>query len=359
MPEIVSPSIDYRLVSENYGHFVIEPLYPGYGLTLGNALRRVLLGSLPGAAVTAVKIDGIQHEFSTIPHMKEDTMEFMLNVKGIRLRYLSDRPDKLSLEASGEGEVRAGDIKSSADFEIVNPDHHLATLDSPEAKLNVEFTVEIGRGYVRTDSRDGRFIGVLPIDAVFTPIRRVNYKVEKAKVEDRDVPHPGRDTHYDRLIIDVLTDGTISPDDAVATSARILTQQFSIFSNLGRPPEAVAMAKEPPLPAGEMTLDQLGLTSRTYNTLLRAGITSLAMLLGKTRKEFIDLKHLGPKSWDEIQKRLVAVGIVEKGKEGDREATITHDLSPITDDEEEVPEDLERDEMVKKLQERFLVREDK
>ncbi|MCL0041430.1 DNA-directed RNA polymerase subunit alpha, partial [Dehalococcoidia bacterium] len=229
MLEIVSPSIDYRLVSENYGHFVIEPLYPGYGLTLGNALRRVLLSSLPGAAVTAVKIDGIQHEFSTIPHMKEDTMEFLLNVKGIRLRYLSDRSGKLILEASGEGEVRAGDIKSSADFEIVNPDHHLATLDSPEAKLNVEFTVEIGRGYIRAGPRDGQSIGVLPTDAVFTPIQRVGYKVEKTKIADR--------SGYDRLIIDVLTDGTISPDGAVATSARILTQQFSIFSaNLGKPP---------------------------------------------------------------------------------------------------------------------------
>ncbi|MBT9163432.1 MAG: DNA-directed RNA polymerase subunit alpha [Chloroflexi bacterium] len=341
MPEIVSPSIDYRLVSENYGHFVIEPLYPGYGLTLGNALRRVLLGSLPGAAVTAVKIDGIQHEFSTIPHMKEDTMEFLLNVKGIRLRYLSNRSGELFLEASGEGEVRAGDIKSSAAFAIANPVHHLAILDSPEAKLNVEFTVEIGRGYIRAARGDGS-IGVLPVDAVFTPIRRVNYNVEKTRLGDR--------SDYDRLVIDVLTDGTISPDDAVATSARILTQQLSIFSNLGRPPEAVAVAKEPSLPAGKlnMTLDQLGLSLRTYRTLRRAGIASLEMLLGKTKQEFIDTRLLGPKTWNEVEGRLVAVGLLREGEGGNQMPR-----------EEEVPEDLERDAMMKKLQERFLVLEDK
>ena len=335
MFEIVSPSIDYQLVSENCGHFVIEPLYPGYGLTLGNALRRVLLSSLPGAAVTAVKIDGIQHEFSTIPHMKEDTMEFLLNVKGIRLRYLSDRPAKLILEASGEGEVCAGDIKPSADFEIVNPDHHLATLDSPEAKLNVEFTVEIGRGYVR--ARDGQPIGVLPVDAVFTPIRRVSYNVEKTKIADR--------SGYDRLIIDVLTDGTISPDNAVAASARILTQQFSIFTNLGKPEEeAVAAAKEP---SPDMTLDQLGLSPRTYNALRRAGITSITTLMEKSKEELIDLKHLGPKSWDEIQERLAAIGVLEKPQTEGRA-------------EEEISEDPERAEMIKKLEESgFIVREDK
>ncbi len=351
MPEIVCPSIDYRLVSENYGHFVIEPLYPGYGLTLGNALRRVLLGSLPGAAVTAVKIDGIQHEFSTIPHMKEDTLEFLLNVKGIRLRYLSDRSDKLTLEVSGEGEIRAGDIKPSANFEIANPDHHLATLDSAEASLNVEFTVEIGKGYIRAAPSDGQLIGILPLDAVFTPIRRVNYKVEKIRLEDRN--------DYDRLIIDVLTDGTISPENAVATSARILAQQFFPFLKLGKPAEEAITMVEEPSPLSEkldMSLDQLGLNSRTHNALRRAGITSVRILLGKTRKELINMKYLGPKSWEEIQARLAAIGVLEKPQVAETEGE-DGDEAPT---EEEISEDADREEMMKKLQESgFVVREDK
>lgn len=351
MPEIVSASIDYRLVSENYGHFVIEPLDPGYGLTLGNALRRVLLGSLPGAAVTAVKIEGIQHEFSTIPHMKEDTLEFLLNVKGIRLRCLSGRSDKLILEASGEGEVRAGDIKPSAEFEIANPDHYLATLDSPEASLNIEFTVEIGKGYVPAGPSDGQFIGVLPLDAVFTPIRRVNYKVEKTKIGDR--------SDYDRLIIDVLTDGTISPEDAVATSARILTQQFSTFLKLGKQPEEAVTVAEKPSPLSEkldMPLDQLGFNSRTYNALRRAGITSVRMLLEKTRGELIDMKYLGPKSWEEIQERLAAIGVLEKPQAAETEGEGGDEVPA----EEEISEDPERAEMIKKLEESgFVVRENK
>jgi DNA-directed RNA polymerase subunit alpha len=349
LPEIVSASIDYRLESENYGHFVIEPLDPGYGITLGNALRRVLLGSLPGAAVTAVKIEGIQHEFSTIPHMKEDTMEFLLNVKGIRLRYLSDRSDRLILEASGEGVVRAGDIRPSARFEIVNPDHHLATLDSPEANLNVEFTVEVGKGYARSDSSGGQFIGVLALDAVFSPIRRVNYRVEKTKIADR--------SDYDRLILDVLTDGTISPEDAVATSARILVQQFSIFLKLGKPPEeAIAVVKEPSSLSEklDMPLDQLGLTSRTFNALRRAGISSVRILLEKPREELIDTKYLGPKSWEEIHGRLVAIGVLEKPRVLEAEG------EPELPTEEKIPEDAEREEMMRKLQESgFVVREDK
>jgi DNA-directed RNA polymerase subunit alpha len=351
LPEIVSASIDYRLVSENYGHFVIEPLDAGYGLTLGNALRRVLLGSLPGAAITAVNVDGIQHEFSTIPYMKEDTLEFLLNVKGIRLRRLSDRSDKLILEASGEGKVRAGDIKPSAKFEIVNPDHYLATLDSPEAKLNVEFTVEIGKGYLRASLTDRQFIGVLPLDAVFTPILRVNYKVEKTKIADR--------SDYDRLILDVLTDGTISPADAVAASARILVQQFSTFLRLGeQPKEAIAVVEKPsPLPEKlDMPLNQLGLSSRTYNALRRAGISSVRMLLGKTREELIEIKYLNLKSWEEIQGRLTAIGILEKPQVAEAEGEIEDEVPA----DEEISEDAEREEMMKKLQESgFIVREGK
>ena len=350
MPETVSPAIDYQLVSENCGHFAIEPLEPGYGLTLGNAMRRVLLGSLPGAAVTAVKIDGIQHEFSTIPHMKEDTLEFLLNVKGIRLRYLSDRSDKLTLQAFGDGEVRAGDIKPSADFEIINPEHHLATLDSAEARLNVEFTIEVGKGYIPAGPSDGRPLGVLPMDAVFTPIRRVNYKVEKTRVEDR--------SDYDRLILDVWTDGTISPEDAIAESARILVQQFSTFCKLGKfTEEAIAVVEKPQLASGQhdMTLDQLGLSSRTFNALRRGGITDMRTLLGKSRDELVSLKNFGQKSWDEVQERLAEAGIGKKPQAIESEQE-DKDQAPS---EEKPAEDVELEEMKRKLQEKFTVREEK
>ncbi len=350
LPDIVSASIDYRLVSENCGHFVIEPLEPGYGLTLGNALRRVLLGSLPGAGVTAVQIEGVQHEFSTIPFMKEDIMEFLLNVKGIRLRCLSDRSGKLTLAAGGEGVVRAGDIKPSAEFEIANPGHYLASLDSPEASLNAEFTVEIGKGYRRAGTSDGQLIGILSMDAVFTPVRRVNFKVEKAKIEGR--------SDYDRLIIDVLTDGTISPEDAVAASAGILARQFAIFANLGQRLEEAIIVEEKPSPISEkldMPLDLLGLNSRTYNALRRGGIVSVRMLLEKSREELIDMKYLGPKSWEEIQGRLAEIGVVEKAQTADTEREGGDELPT----EEKTPEDAERDEMMKKLQEKFVVREDK
>ena len=203
MLETVSPSIDCQLISANYGHFVIEPLEPGYGITLGNAMRRVLLSSLPGAAIVAVQIHGIQHEFTTIPHAKEDVLEFLMNIKGIRLRRLTDQSDTLILEINGEGPITAGDIKPSANFEIVNPEHHLLTLDSGDAKLTVEFTVNIGRGYIPAVHGKGNAIGVLPVDAIFTPIRRVNYNVEKTRVGDK--------SNYDRLVLDVWTDNTISP----------------------------------------------------------------------------------------------------------------------------------------------------
>ncbi|MDY6910991.1 MAG: DNA-directed RNA polymerase subunit alpha [Chloroflexota bacterium] len=344
MPETVSPEVEYQLVSEHYGRFVVEPLESGFGLTLGNAMRRVLLSSLPGAAITAVKIDGVHHEFSTIPNMKEDTLEFLLNVKGIRLRALSDRSDTMTLEVSGEKKVRAKDIKSSAAFEIVNPEHHLATLDAPEANLNVEFTVEIGKGYITAGSSDGKPIGVLPIDAVFTPIRRVNYKVEKARVEDR--------SDYDRLILDVWSDGTISLKDAIAESARILIKQLSTFTNVGQlKEETVVIEETPPLESEkhDLPLEQLGLSSRTFNALRRAGILTVEILLSRTEDELLGLKNFGKKSWDEVREHLEAAGIELKYQSLEGELP-TRELTP---------EELELEEMRKKLQEKFQVRDDK
>lgn len=351
MPETVIPTIDYRLVTEKQGHFVIEPLEPGYGLTVGNALRRVLLSSLPGAAVTAVRIDGVPHEFSTIPHMKEDTLEFLLNVKGIRLRHQSDRSDTLTLEVAGAGEVCAGAIRPSADFEIVNPEHHLATLDSPEARLSVEFTVEVAKGYVPAGPSDGRPLGVLPVDAVFTPIRKVDYKVEKTRVGDR--------SDYDRLILDIWTDGTISPEDAIAQSAQILIQHLSLFYNLGQFPEEplpVPQKLTSPSENHDMSLEQVGLSSRTLNALRRGGITSVGLLLEKSRDDLLDLKNFGQKSWDEVRERLIALGIEREPQ--DIQIDEEEDSDQVFD-EEDVLGDSGLDDMRKRLQERFIVREEK
>src|SRR5207249_1367620 len=206
------PTIDVEETSDigDYARIVAAPLQPGFGITLGNALRRVLLSSLTGAAVTSVRIDGVLHEFSTIPHVKEDTIEFLLNVKELRLRALSDKAGRLFLDVAGSGEVTASDIKPSADYEIVNPELHLATMDSGEARMQVEFNVEQGTGYVQAQPRNGLPIGVLPLDAIFTPVRKVNYRVEATRV--------GQAINYDRLILEVWTDGSLSPVDAVNQS---------------------------------------------------------------------------------------------------------------------------------------------
>jgi len=350
LPESVSPTIDYQLVAENCGNFVIEPLEPGYGITLGNALRRVLLSSLAGAAVTEVKIDGVQHEFSTIPHIKEDTLEFLLNVKGIRLRRLSDHSDKLILEASGAGKVCAGDIKPSANFEIANPELHLATLDSKDAKLNIEFTVDIGKGYIPAGHSDGRPLGVLTVDAVFTPVKRVNYRVEKTRVGDK--------SNFDRLLLDVWTDGTISPEEAVSESARLLIGQFSIFCKLIQvPDEKIDILEKSPVKSEkhDMPLDQMGLSMRTLNALRRGGITNVGALLEKSKDELLELRNFGQKSWDEVQEQLAKLGFVERPQitEGEHEETEQESGG------DESPENAAIAEMKRKLQERFKVREEK
>ena len=239
MSEVASPQIECTEISEKYGRFVIEPLERGFSITLGNALRRVLLSSLPGAAVTWIRIEGVQHEFSTIPGMKEDTIEFLLNIKALRLRSLFPRAGKLILEAEGEGRVLAGDIKSSADFEVVNPDLHLATLDSPDAKLIVEFNVEQGKGYVPAGKSDDLPLGAIPVDAIFTPVRKVNYSVEPTRV--------GQVSGYERLILELWTDGTISPIEAMSQSAQILIEQFQLFYELASVPLRVG-EKQPRLP---------------------------------------------------------------------------------------------------------------
>ncbi len=314
MLQSVTPNIECERTSDNYGRFIVEPLDTGFGITLGNALRRVLLGSLIGAAITAVRIEGVQHEFSTIPHVKEDVMTFLLNVKQIRLRSLTEQPGKLSLNATGEGAVCAGDIEPSADFEVVNPELHLAMLDSADAKLNVEFYVEQGKGYEPAGSSNNLPIGVLPTDAIYTPIRRANFSVEKTRV--------GQQINLDRLILEVWTDGTLSPSEALIQAAQILVEQFSVFAELGKPAPTKAKVETADVP-----IEILELSSRTLNCLKRNRITKVGELLEKSKEELKRMKGLGQASLEEIQNCLEDKGFA---------AQVAEEEVALPEEEEEV-----------------------
>ena len=303
MAEAVLPQIECSELSEKYGRFIIEPLERGYGVTLGNALRRVLLNSIMGSAVTWMMIEGIQHEFSTIPNVKEDTIDFILNVKAIRLRALSTRGGKLTLRCKGEREIKAGDIEPSAEFEVVNPDLHLATLDSSDAKISVEFNVEQGKGYRLAGKADGLPIGAIPIDAIFTPIRRVNYKIENVAAEELH--------GYERLMIDIWTDGTISPVEAVSQSAHMLIEYFQLFYELAKVPLRVG-EKQPRLPIPleqyNMPVEELELSVRTFNCLKRAGITKVGELFEKSEEDLLSIKNFGQKALEELKGQLKVKG---------------------------------------------------
>jgi len=294
------PKVEYVEGTEIYGRFIAEPVEKGFGVTLGNSLRRVLLSSLPGAAITWVMIEGVQHEFSTIPHVKEDTIDFLLNVKGIRLRHLAQRSGKMRLEVEGEGQVCAGDIKPSADFEIVNPELYLATLDSPKAKLSIEFNVEIGRGYVPASSSDSLPIGTIPIDAIFTPVRKVNFLVEPSSLREG--------SNQEKLILEVWTDGSVSPIEAVSQSASILIEQFGCFRELARAitQEGAEVAWQRLIPPEQylMPLDQLNLSTHTYNSLRRGGVTTLGQILERGLDGLCGLAGFGAKSREEVETAL-------------------------------------------------------
>jgi DNA-directed RNA polymerase subunit alpha len=329
--ELVAPHIEIEEESESYARMVAEPLEAGFGTTVGNALRRILLSSLPGAAVTSVRIEEVEHEFSTIPHIKEDTMELLLSVKEIRLRALSDRPGKLYLEASGEAHVTAGDIQTTADYEIVNPDLHLATLNSPEAHLTVEFNVEPGHGYVPAGDREGLPIGVIPVDSIFTPVRKVNYRVERTRV--------GQITDYDRLVLEVWTDGSITGVEAVSQSASILAEQLTLFSHLGKPQPAMV---ERGLGMGaalspdryNTPIEELSLSVRAYNCLKRSGLMTVGQVLEKSEDELLALRNFGRKSYDELKGKLIQMGFLQP------ESLEEDELGPAFEEEEEEDESL-------------------
>ena len=308
MVEIQKPRIECieNAGDESYGKYVVEPLERGYGTTIGNSLRRILLSSLPGTAVTTVKIAGIQHEFSTIPGVKEDVTEIVLNVKGIIAKLHSEGVKTVYIEASGEGVVTAGDIKADSDVEVLNPEHHIATL-GPDATLNMELTLSHGRGYVTADRNKPAqtIIGVIPVDSVYTPVRKVNYTVENTRVGDA--------TDYDKLTLEVWTNGTISARDAVSLGARILVDHFTLFTDLsetmGSKATVVEKAEAQRDKVLELTIEELDLSVRSFNCLKRANINTVEDLISKTEEEMMKVRNLGRKSLEEVINKLAMMGL--------------------------------------------------
>ncbi|MFH1559903.1 MAG: DNA-directed RNA polymerase subunit alpha [Chloroflexota bacterium] len=323
LEEAPKPEIRVLEARDNYGKLAVEPLEPGFGITLGNPMRRVLLTSIPGTAVTWVKIEGVLHEFSTIPHMKEDVAEFLINVKAIRLKSLADRPGKLRLEISREGEVTAGDLLVSSDFEIVNPELHLATMESSEGRLSVEFNVEQGKGYVPASHTEGLAIGVLPVDAIFSPVRKVNYIVESTRV--------GQITNYERLIMDVWTDGTVSPVDAVKKGAEALLEQFFLFANADKAGEGTSekpsFTATIPMEQYNTPIEKLDLSSRTLNCLKRSNINKVGQVLEIEATDLLKIRNFGTKSLDELNAKLTELGFLhEKAEPSDDSNGQDHSL---------------------------------
>ena len=305
MVGLLVPHIECTEQTENFGRFVAEPLEKGFGITLGNSLRRVLIGYLPGAAITQVRIEGVQHEFTVIPNAKEDVIEFLLNVKEVRIKPLSERGGTLTLEVEGEGRICAADIKPSADFEITNPELCLITLSNPKGRLYVELDVEIGTGFRPAESTDNTPVGTIPVDAIFTPIRKVNFTIEPT--------HLGRETSRERLSLEIWTDGTMSPVDAMSRAATILIEQFTPFVEFVKisqmKAEERAIRLSIPDEKFNMPVEQLDLSVRTMNCLRRSNITTVGELVAKGTKELLKLRNFGQKSYLEIEDRLTAIGL--------------------------------------------------
>ena len=308
MIEIEKPRIECIETPEDisYGKYVVEPLERGYGTTLGNSLRRILLSSLPGTAVTTVKIARVQHEFSTIPGVKEDVTEIILNIKKLIARLHSEGTKTIYISAMGEGEVTAGDIKADGEVEILNPELHIATL-GPDASLNIEMTLGHGRGYVSAERNKLQqpVIGVIPIDSIYTPVTKVNYTVENTRV--------GNMTDFDKLTIEVWTDKTISARDAVSLGAKILCDHFMLFTDLsdtiGNKSTVVEKAEASRDKVLDMTIEELDLSVRSFNCLKRANINTVRDLISRTPEEMMKVRNMGKKSLDEVQNKLAMMGL--------------------------------------------------
>lgn len=308
MIEIEKPRIECLESPDDisYGKFVVEPLERGYGTTLGNSLRRVLLSSLPGYAPTSIRIAGVQHEFSTIPGVKEDVTEIVLNVKGIIARLHCDGPKTVYIEAAGECEVTAGDIKADAEVEILNPELHIASL-GPDGALSMEITLDHGRGYIPADKNKSaqQVIGTIPVDSIYAPVLKVNYAVENTRV--------GNQTDFDKLTIEVWTDKTISARDALSLGAKILCDHFTLFTDLSDTigNSCTVVEKEPERldTVMKMTIEELDLSVRSFNCLKRANINTVEDLTNKTEEEMIKVRNLGRKSLEEVEHKLAMMGL--------------------------------------------------
>ena len=305
------PGIEVKEISEDnhYGQFIVEPLERGYGITLGNSLRRIMLSSLPGSAVSQIKIDGVQHEFSTIPGVKEDVTEIVMNIKSLAIKNNSEGNEAkvARIEFEGEGVVRASDIQVDQDIEIMNPDQIIATVSGKKSKLYMELTITKGRGYVvaERNKRADTKIGVIPIDSIYTPVERVNVTVENTRV--------GQQTDFDKLTLDVTTNGTIAPDEAVSLAAKVLSEHLSVFIDLSENAKSAEIMVEKEdnkmEEAFKMSIDELELSVRSYNCLKRANINTVEELCNKTPDEMMKVRNLGRKSLEEVLAKLKDLGL--------------------------------------------------
>ncbi|VPW05829.1 DNA-directed RNA polymerase subunit alpha [Streptococcus pneumoniae] len=311
MIEFEKPNITKIDENKDYGKFVIEPLERGYGTTLGNSLRRVLLASLPGAAVTSINIDGVLHVFDTVPGVREDVMQIILNIKGIAVKSYVEDEKIIELDVEGPAEVTAGDILTDSDIEIVNPDHYLFTIGEGSS-LKATMTVNSGRGYVPADEnkKDNAPVGTLAVDSIYTPVTKVNYQVEPARVGSND--------GFDKLTLEILTNGTIIPEDALGLSARILTEHLDLFTNLTEIAKSTEVMKEADTESDDRILDrtieELDLSVRSYNCLKRAGINTVHDLTEKSEAEMMKVRNLGRKSLEEVKLKLIDLGLGLKDK---------------------------------------------
>lgn len=306
MIEFEKPTITKIDENKDYGKFVVEPLERGYGTTLGNSLRRVLLASLPGAAITSIKIDGVLHEFDTVPGVREDVMQIILNVKGIAVKSYVNDEKTIELDVEGPAVVTAGDILSDSDVEIVNPDHYLFTIGEGKS-FKAVLTVNKGRGYVPAEGnkKDDAPVGTLAVDAIYTPVTKVNYQVEPARVGSND--------GFDKLSLEIMTNGTIIPEDALGLSARILTEHLDLFTDLTEVAKSADVMKEAETSSEDKMLDrtieELDLSVRSYNCLKRAGINTVLDLTEKTEPEMMKVRNLGRKSLEEVKFKLADLGL--------------------------------------------------
>jgi DNA-directed RNA polymerase subunit alpha len=307
--DIAVPHITATESEQDYASYDIEPLEAGYGMTLGNSLRRVLLSSLSGAAVTSIKIDGVQHEFQDVPGVKEDVTDIVLNVKKLRMRSFSDRPVTMRIEVTGERDVTGADIQAPSTIEIVNPEVQICSVDDPNARFDMELVVETGKGYVPAESKEDQAIGVIPVDAIFTPVHRVNYRVEHTRV--------GQMTNYDKIILQIWTDGTMSPDEALRQASHVLVQHFQMIAEYNDgtvvmpetfggeiAPPAGQTAYQIPQKIYDTPIEELDLSVRAYNCLKRSNITRVGQVLTMSRDDLLAVRNFGEKSLNELADRL-------------------------------------------------------